>query len=145
MRNPTVKADHVQNTSAIGGTAVQDKLAGAGIPLVVVCGLVHLIAAPEHFEEATYLGLLFLLNFAGSLVAAAGIYRGHRWGWGLGVLVAGGAFVGYVISRTIGLPGMGMDEWLEPLGILSLLVEGLFVGLYLVVSVSSNRVLRWFA
>ena len=52
---------------------------------------------------------------------------------GLGVLVAGGAFVGDVISRTIGLPGVPVEEWLEPLGTFSLLVEGLFVGLYLAV------------
>jgi hypothetical protein len=38
--------------------------------------------------------------------------------------------VGYVISRTVGLPGLpAVEEWLEPLGLLSLLVEGLFVGL----------------
>ena len=45
-----------------------------------------------------------------------------------------GAFVGYVISRTVGLPGLPVEEeWLEPLGLLSLLVEALFVGLYLTV------------
>ena len=55
-------------------------------------------------------------------------------GWILGVLVAGGAFVGYVVSRTVGLPGIPVEEWLEPVEILSLLVEGLFVGLYLAVS-----------
>jgi hypothetical protein len=41
-----------------------------------------------------------------------------------------------VISRTIGLPGLPVEEeWLEPLGLLSLLVEALFVGLYLMVFV----------
>jgi uncharacterized membrane protein YczE len=49
----------------------------------------------------------------------------------LGALVAGGAFAGYVISRTIGLPGMPVEDWLELLGVLSLLVEGLFIGLWL--------------
>jgi hypothetical protein len=50
----------------------------------------------------------------------------------LGALVAGGAFVCYVIRRTVGLPGSPVEEeWLEPLGLLSLLVEGLLIGLYL--------------
>jgi hypothetical protein len=50
----------------------------------------------------------------------------------MGVLVPVGAFVGYVISRTVGLPGLPVEEeWLEPLGLLSLLVESLFVGLCL--------------
>lgn len=126
------------NTSTIRGTGVQGKLVWAGIALIVIVGLIHLIEAPEYFEEAVYLGLLFLANFAGSLAAAIGIYRGRGWGWGLGALIAGSAFVGYVVSRTIGLPGLPVDEWLEPLGILSLLVEGLFMGLYLAISVLSG-------
>lgn len=121
------------STLSISGVAVRGKLMWAGISLIAVVGLIHLIEAPEYFEEATYLGLLFLANFAGSLAAAIGIYRGRGWGWGLGVLVAGGAFVGYVISRTIGLPGLPVGEWLEPLGVLSLLAEGLFIGLCLAV------------
>jgi hypothetical protein len=41
-----------------------------------------------------------------------------------------------VVSRTVGLPGLPVEEeWLEPLGVLSLLVEALFVGLYLTVFV----------
>ena len=79
---------------------------------------------------------MFLVNFFGAILAAIGIYRGRSWGWGLGALVSVGAFVGYVISRTIGLPGLPVEEeWLEPLGLLSLLVEALFVGLHLTVFV----------
>ena len=107
-------------------------LVGAGISLIVVVGLIHLIDAPEDLAEGSYQGFLFVANFLGALAAAAGIYRGNRWGWVLGFLVAGGAFVGYVISRTAGLPGLPVEEaWLEPLGILSLVVEALFIGLYL--------------
>ena len=54
----------------------------------------------------------------------------------MGALVSVGAFVGYVVSRTVGLPGLGVEEeWLEPLGVLSLIVEALFIGLYLTVFV----------
>jgi uncharacterized membrane protein YfcA len=85
-------------------------------------------------EEGSYTGLLYLANFVGALAAATGIYREKRWGWALGLLVAAGAFVGYVVSRTVGLPGLPVEtEWLEPLGVLSLIVEALFVGLYLTV------------
>jgi hypothetical protein len=113
-----------------------DKLAGAAISLILVVGLIHLIDAPEDLQEAPYQGLLFLANFFGALTAAIGIDRGQRWGWLLGVLVAGGAFVGYVVSRTVGLPGLPVEEeWLEPLGLLSLVVEGLFVGLCLTIIV----------
>jgi hypothetical protein len=39
--------------------------------------LVHLIEAPEYFEDATYLELLFLANLAGAILTAAGIYKVH--------------------------------------------------------------------
>ena len=112
-------------------TIFPSKLAWSGALLIAAVGLIHLLEAPEELEEATYLGLLFLANVGGAVVATIGIYRNYRWGWGLGALVAGGAFAGYVISRTIGLPGMPVEDWLELLGVLSLLVEGLFIGLWL--------------
>jgi uncharacterized membrane protein YfcA len=109
---------------------------GAGISLIVIVGLIHLINSPEDLEEGSYTGLLYLANFFGALTAAIGIYRGRSWGWSLGALVSVGAFAGYVISRTIGLPGLAVEEeWLEPLGLLSMVVEALFVGLYLTVFV----------
>ena len=119
-----------ESTSAIQSTS-PGKLVWAGISLIVVVGFIHLLEALEELEEVTYLGLLFLANTGGAIAAAIGIYRNYGWGWSLGALVAGGAFVGYVISRTTGLPGMPVEEWLEPLGVLSLLVEALFVGLCL--------------
>jgi hypothetical protein len=105
-----------------------------GIVLITLEGLIHLIGAPDSFEDATYMGLSFLAIVLGAAVASVGIYRGQRWGWSFGALIAGSALVGYVISRTTGLPGLPAEEWLEPLGMLSLLVEGLFVGLYVTVT-----------
>src|SRR5215204_2970480 len=124
------------HTLTIRGTTASDKLVGAGISVIVIVGLIHLVGVPEDLEEAPYQGFLFLANFFGAVVAAIGIYRGRSWGWRLGALVSVGAFVGYVISRTTGLPGLPVEEeWLEPLGLLSLLVEALFVGLFLTVFV----------
>lgn len=65
-------------------------------------------------------------------MAAAGIYLDRRGlGWNLGALIAAGAFAGYVISRMAGLPGLGVDVWMEPIGLLSLAVEALFIDVYL--------------
>ena len=126
------------NTSATWSVS-PGKLAWAGISSIFVIGLIHLIEAPEGLEEATYLGVLFLANFGGAVAAAIGIFRNYRWGWGLGTLIAGGAFVAYVISRTTGLPEVPVEEWLETLGVLSLLVEALFVGLSLTSLVRSTK------
>ena len=69
---------------------------GAAIVLILVTGLIHLIETPDNLSEAPYKGVLFALNGLGAFVAAMGIYRGARsWGWGLGLLIAGGAIVGY--------------------------------------------------
>lgn len=99
------------------------------IVLILATGLIHFIDAPDAFKEITYKGVLFMLNGIGALVSAVGIYRGARsWGWLLGLLVAGGALLGYIASRTIGLPGLPAepDAWLEPLGAASMIVEALF-------------------
>lgn len=100
----------------------------AGIALILLTGLVHVIEAPEYFRDAAYLGILFLLNCAGSALAALGIYRGSKdIGWGLGLLITFGSIVAYLISRTIGLPGMGTEPWGVPAGLLALAAEALFV------------------
>ena len=101
-----------------------------GASLMALIALIHLIVVPEYFEFATYLGLLFVINFVGSTASAIGIYRGEWWGWPLGVLMASGSFFMYIESRTIGLPGLD-EGWLDPPGVLSLIVEAAFVALYL--------------
>ncbi len=98
-----------------------------GLVLIILVGLIHAIDAPEYFEKAAYIGVLFVLNVLGALVAAYGIWRGERWGWWLGSLVAGGAFILYLISRSVGLPGFHETEWADPAGLFSLAVEALFI------------------
>ena len=114
-----------------------------GIILILIAGLVHFIEAPDAFEEMTYKGVLFILNGLGAIIAAIGIYRGSRsWGWTLGLIVAFVTIIGYVASRTIGLPGLPAepDAWLEPLGVVSVLAEAVFAGIALkVLSGSDHR------
>ena len=99
---------------------------------ILVTGAIHAKDAPDAWGDAHYKGILFALNGIGALVAAVGIWLGARsWGWGLGLLIAAGSIVGYIASRTIGLPGLPAepDAWLEPLGVLSLIAEATFVAL----------------
>jgi hypothetical protein len=113
-------------------------LAGAGT--ILAAGLIHLILVPEHFGEASYLGGLFVAHFVGALLAALGIYQGHRWGWLLGALIAAGSLTTYVVSGVVGLPGVEKGELLEPVGVLTKGIEILFLVL---LAVEFTRVGRW--
>jgi hypothetical protein len=98
---------------------------GAG--LILIIGIIHLYLAPTEYEEARWLGYLFAANFLGAVMASVGIRRDAAWGWVLGLGLAVGSIGGYILSRTAGMPGMPVEEWLYPLGILSLIVEAIFV------------------
>jgi hypothetical protein len=103
------------------------------IAAILGVGLIHLLEARDAFGDATYKGLLFVANGAGALIAAFGVYRNRQVvGWLLGLLIAGGAGLAYVASRTVGLPGLPAepDAWLEPMGVASLVCESLFVILF---------------
>lgn len=109
----------------------------SGIVLILVVGIIHVVDAPDSFDDAAYKGWLFYANGAAALLSAWGIYRGSRaWGWNFGFLIAAGSFVAYIVSRTVGLPQIPPepDAWLEPLGVASLVAEGLFVLLFIKVA-----------
>lgn len=116
-----------------GSLIVRRILNPAAILLIVAVGLIHLIGAPQHYMAAPYVGVGFVVNFIGALVAAVGLYRDVLWGWLVGALVAGGALVMYVVSRSVGLPGFehAVGRWSGPLGVLSLVVEALFIAVFL--------------
>lgn len=102
----------------------------AGILLILATGLIHLIETPHHFEEASYVGVLFVLNGIGSAAAAVGIFLQRGWGWWLGAFIAAGSIISFIISRTIGLPGTHVEEW-NTIGIASVVVEAAFLLVFL--------------
>lgn len=115
-------------SSNAAGTSIRTSAIG----LIAGVGLLHLVLAPEHFEQAAYVGGLFVLNFVGAATAGLGIYKGSSsWGWGLGAVVAAASFILYFVTRTVGLPSFNPGELFEPLGLVALVLEGVFIGLYL--------------
>lgn len=117
------------------------KIRIAGVVLISLVGLIHVLVTPEYYGFAAYLGLLMIANFAGSMLSAAGIYQGREWGWWLGAVMAAGAFLAYIESRTLGLPGLpSWEPFTEPPGLLSLLLEAIFVGLAAYVLGRKSRV-----
>ena len=103
-----------------------------GIVLILVIGGIHFVDAKDCMSEAAYKGWLFYANGVGALIAAYGIFQNKSWGWNLGFIIAAVSLAGYVASRTIGLPQIPAepDEWMEPLGVASMVAEGLFVAIF---------------
>ena len=64
--------------TAPGGLRDLGKLRIAGVALIFLTGLIHLLVTPEYFGFAAYLGLLIFANFVGSMVSAVGIYQGRE-------------------------------------------------------------------
>ena len=99
------------------------------VAIILLIGIIHLYLAQQEYDETAYMGILFGINFIAAIIAAVGIIRHATWGWLLGVGIAAGSLLGYILSRTVGLPGMEIEEWLQPLGILSLVVEVAFISM----------------
>jgi hypothetical protein len=98
--------------------------------------LIHLLDLPGQLSEAPYLFVLYLALMLAS-VALAGllVFTGDRRAWAAATVLALLVIVGYVLSRTSGLPQSTDDigNWSEPLGMASLFVEGSLAALGLAV------------
>jgi hypothetical protein len=98
-----------------------------GIIVILISGLIHLYNAPGEFQDAPYMGIFFFAFFLASIVSAIGIYHGKLiWGWVLGGFLAIGAIVGYLVSRTVGMPISGIEDWGPPLAYFSIFLEIIF-------------------
>ena len=100
---------------------------------LVGMALIHLLDTPSKFSETPYQGVGFVALIIASLVLADLLLRSDSpLVWGLAAIVAGLTILGFVISRTAGLPQAPADDignWGEPLGLASLFVEGTVVWL----------------
>jgi hypothetical protein len=94
-------------------------------------GLLHVVLAPEYMAEQAYIGVLFIAGAIASAAVAVVLWRrDDMTAWIVGALASAGMAVGFVLSRTAGLPGFHESEW-ELSGILSLALEGGFVAMAL--------------
>lgn len=103
-------------------------LAFVGALLLLAIGIIHAVDAPDHFDEETYVGVLFVLNaIASFLVAAALAARpSSRAAWCIGALIAALSLVAFILSRTSGLPSYKEEDW-EALGVVSIVLEAAFL------------------
>jgi hypothetical protein len=107
--------------------AVSRTVAIAGLAGVAV---IHVLQAPDAFSDAFYLGLMFAGAVVAAVLVAAALTRtSDRRVWTAACALAALVLLGYLLSRTTGLPGATDDvgEWDEPLGLASMVAESLVV------------------
>lgn len=96
------------------------RLACAALALT---GLLHLVLAPEYLAQEAYVGGLFIAGGITGLGIAAWLWLSDdALAWSAAALVCAGMALGFILSRTVGLPGFQESEW-ELSGILSVLLE----------------------
>jgi hypothetical protein len=120
--NPTTPRDLVGD----GATRAVAAVGLAGVALI------HILGLPGLFTETPYLGALFVASAVGSVVVAGWLlFTGSRLAWGAALALPALVLIGFVLSRTTGLPHDSDDigNWSEPLGIASMFVEGSLVAL----------------
>ncbi|GAB3135988.1 hypothetical protein [Marisediminicola antarctica] len=128
MANTTTPSLQASSRTTVASTLDARRIA-VGLALAVTAAI-HVLDLPGKVEEVPYLAVAYVLLIVAAFVIMERIFRGGvlvdylaAIGLGLAILLA------FVVNRTIGMPGATDDigNWLEPLGLLSLVVEGFVV------------------
>lgn len=106
---------------------------------LVGMALIHLLDSGSKFHETPYLFWLYVALMVGAMiVSAALLHTESQLAW-----LAAGALLGYVLSRTVGLPFATGDigNWGEQLGLAALFIEGCVVilAIYRLVLIRPSR------
>lgn len=104
--------------------SVVDVVGIAGLGAIIA---IHTSELSGKVQETAYLGFGYMLLIAACVTAIVMIAQRDSRGWGLAGLAAASAIVGFVLTRTTGLPGANGDigNWGETLGIWSVSAEAL--------------------
>ncbi len=101
-----------------------------GVAGLIAIAIIHYADAHSKYAaaDARYIFWLYVALILGCAIGVGLlILRDTRAAWAFAALLAAGPFVSYAVNRTIGLPRATDDigNWLEPLGVASLVVEAL--------------------
>jgi hypothetical protein len=120
--NPDIEHTHTLNHLA------RDVATRATVAVgLAAIGVIHLLDSIGKYSETRYLFWMYIALIAGCIaVAGAVLFTRSRTAFLAAAALAGSAAIGYVLSRSTGLPSANGDigNWTEPLGLASLFVEG---------------------
>jgi hypothetical protein len=123
--------------TTIEPTTVDEAVRGGiarGVAAIGLAGtaLIHLLDLPGQLSDTPYIFFLYLALMLSSVALAGVLIRtGDARVWAAATVLSALVIVGYVLSRTTGLPQSSDDvgNWSEPLGMASLFVEGSVIAL----------------
>ena len=108
---------------------------------LAVVAAIHILELPGKFAETPYLAIAYIgLIIASAVTIERVLVVGTRLDFLAAAALSALVIVGFIINRTVGMPMATGDigNWLEPLGLLSLVVEG-FVIWQALVAVALHR------
>ncbi|HEV2633699.1 MAG TPA: hypothetical protein VGX23_01045 [Actinocrinis sp.] len=135
-------AEEAINGNAVTANTYLDTVSNAvpEVSLRLVGALLALAVAAVHvadqggvgaFDSPDWLGWAYRLIEAGGVLTALALLapRTSRLGWAAAVLLGAGPFLGYLASRTVGVPGDPDDvgNWADWVGTVSLLLEAALI------------------
>ena len=90
---------------------------------------IHVVEFSGKFSEVPYLGVGYILLSIASAASIVMVLRHRVEGWYLGGATAAATLIGYVLTRTTGLPGSAGDigNWSEPMAIYAMVAEILVI------------------
>jgi hypothetical protein len=111
--------------------ALRDQVGRAvGIVGLVGIALIHFLDAFSVIDESKFVFGLYIALMIVTLIASGILLRtDSQRTWMLAGGTAGLTLLGFILTRTTGLPGFpdNVGNWREPLGLASVWVEGLVI------------------
>jgi hypothetical protein len=117
------------------GTTIRDAIRDASVRATLAVGLggiavIHAVDSVGKWTETRYIFWMYMALIASVVIVAGGVLFDQSPRWLLAAAAAAASVMaGFVINRTVGLPNATDDigNWTEPLGLASLVVEGLVI------------------
>ena len=131
---PFAVAEAVQEAAVRGTLAIG--LAGIAV--------IHAVDSVGKWAETRYMFWMYMALIGVSVAVGAGVlFSRSRAAVAAAAGLSAAVLAGYVVNRTLGLPGAMEDigNWTEPLGLASMVVEGLVVAVALAALVRPQRAL----
>ena len=114
---------------AAAPTVLHARQVAVGLALAVTAAI-HVLDLPGKIEEVPYLAVAYVFLIVASFVIMERIFRvGKPLDYVAAIALGVAILFAFVVNRTVGMPGATDDigNWLEPLGLLSLVVESFVV------------------